>query len=76
MNTVTISNDNMAVTIYRYAQTDFPPQEQNLQENPVEVVVNVSAQKSRLWFANREEFNFFAEAISSYLEDFKKGGTT
>lgn len=75
MNTVTISNDKMSISIFRYTESDFPADERDLQGAPVEIEINISSHKSRIWFDNKDEFEFFIAAIASYCDDFKKGGT-
>ena len=73
MNTVTIEQENRKIEIVRYSASDFPEDEQELQGiHPMEIEVTLKGLKSRIWFDDKDEFDFFCLAIQSYYEDFRK----
>lgn len=72
MNTVTIEQENRKIEIVRYSASDFPEAEQELQGiHPMEIEVTLKGLKSRIWFDDKDEFDFFCLAIQSYYEDFR-----
>lgn len=72
MNTVTIEQGNRKIEIVRYSASDFPEAEQELQGiHPMEIEVTLKGLKSRIWFDDKDEFDFFCLAIQSYYEDFR-----
>lgn len=72
MKTVILEQENRKIEITRFSPSDFPEDEQELQGvNPMEIEVTLKGLKSRIWFDDKEEFDFFCLSILSYYEDFR-----
>lgn len=73
MKAVLIQQETRCLAVRRYTAADLNFEEPDLKVlQPMEVVFTVGKQTSSIWFDDTTDFDFFASALASYYDDFRK----
>lgn len=73
MKAVLIQQETRCLAVRRYTDADLNIEEPDLKVlQPMEVVFTVGKQTSSIWFDDTTDFDFFASALASYYDDFRK----
>lgn len=73
MKAVLIQQETRCLAVRRYTAADLNIEDPDLKVlQPMEVVFTVGKQTSSIWFDDTTDFDFFASALASYYDDFRK----